>query len=334
MRTRKQWMAAAAALMVLAGCSNDENMYDGPVEIRLSSGIEVQTRATHNLDTQLGDGEQVHVWVNDATTGDALYENNVLTKGSGGVLSGTTMYFPQTGNNVNIYALHGNVTLTGDAYPEGTALTHTVAADQRSSAATAGAGYQGSDLVYAKIEDQSRTRVPQTTVTLNFHHLLSKVEVVLIQGQGDGNFLNNISSLQVLNTLPTAGFTLKKAGADYGKNAERTDGIEVTASGTATPILLDIDVSPADASTDESDQVLNEAIIVPQTVNSGIPFIQVNLTDGAEFIYNLANTTQFESGKKYTYIITVRETGLEVQSQISDWTEGTGDDDGYAQEVV
>ena len=59
----------AAAALTLAACSNDENLNDGPVELRLSSGIEVQTRATHNLDTQLKDGEQVHVWVDDATTG-------------------------------------------------------------------------------------------------------------------------------------------------------------------------------------------------------------------------------------------------------------------------
>ena len=44
------------------------------------------------------------------------------------------------------------------------------------------------------------------------------------------------------------------------------------------------------------------------------------------------NNTTFESGKKYKYIVTVRETGLEVDSNINDWTEGVGDDDGYAEE--
>lgn len=325
---KKQLILAAAALFFVA-CSNDEslNPNDGPVEIRLSSGIEVQTRAMHNLDTQLGDGERVHVWVDDATTNAALYENNVLEKGNGGTLSGgTPMYFPQTGNNVDIYALHGNVTLTGNTYPENTALTHTVADDQRSSITTAGEGYQGSDLAYAKIENQGRTSVP-TTATLNFHHLLSKIEVVLIQGQGDGDFLGRISSLQVLNTQPTANFTLTKAGAAYGANADQADGIEVEASGDPTAIALDTDISTS------SMEVLNEAIIVPQQINAGTQFIQVSLTDGAKFIYNLENTTTFESGKKYKYTITVRETGLEVQSQISDWTDG-GSNEGYAQEVV
>ena len=320
----KKYLIFAAAALTLAACSNDENLNDGPVELRLSSGIEVQTRATHNLDTQLKDGEQVHVWVDDATTGTALYNNNLynnnlLSKGNGGALSGgTPMYFPPSGS-VDIYALHGNMTVD-NAYPM-SALTHTVAEDQRSAIATAGEGYQGSDLVYAKLENVQRTP-PTTTATLNFHHLLSKVEVVLIQGAGDGSFLQNITSLQVLNTQPTASFTLDKATA--------ADAITVTASGTAFPISLDTDLS---ASSAETDQVLNEAIIVPQTINSGTEFIRVQTAEST-FTYDLANTTAFESGKKYKYIVTVRETGLEVNSQISDWTDGVGDDNGYAQEEV
>ena len=229
------------------------------------------------------------------------------------------MYFPPSGS-VDIYALHGNVTLADNAYPT-SALTHTVAEDQRNTTATAGEGYQGSDLVYAK-ENVQRTTVPVTTATLNFHHLLSKVEVVLIKGDGDGDFLGSINSLQVLNTHLTANFTLNKATA--------ADAIEVTASGTAAPIALDTDIS---ASSAEADQVLNEAIIVPQTIDSGTAFIQVQ-TSESTFTYDLANTTTFESGKKYKYIVTVRETGLEVYSQINDWTNGGGDDNGYAQEEV
>lgn len=228
------------------------------------------------------------------------------------------MYFPPSGS-VDIYALHGNMTVD-NAYPM-SALTHTVAEDQRSAIATAGEGYQGSDLVYAKLENVQRTP-PTTIATLNFHHLLSKVEVVLIQGAGDGSFLQNITSLQVLNTQPTASFTLDKATA--------ADAVTVTASGTAFPISLDTDLS---ASSAETDQVLNEAIIVPQTINSGTEFIRVQTAEST-FTYDLANTTTFESGKKYKYIITVRETGLEVNSQISDWTDGVGDDNGYAQEEV
>ncbi|WP_025068668.1 hypothetical protein [Bacteroides gallinarum] len=55
----------AAAAIALAACSNDGLPGDdpnAPVEIRLTGGLEVQTRTSHNLDMMLKPGEQVHVW--------------------------------------------------------------------------------------------------------------------------------------------------------------------------------------------------------------------------------------------------------------------------------
>lgn len=335
----KKHLFFAAALFALAACNNDENLPaddpNAPVEICLASGIEVQTRAAHNLDEALKEGETVHVWVDDAkdkqtvVTKENLCVNNIFTVEAGGGLSpdaaqgGETMYFPETGNNVNIYAIHGNLAEETD-YTNfwGTAQTHTVEQDQRRSVTTAGEGYAVSDLVYAKSTNVPRDGNP-TTVNLTFRHLLSKIEVVLIEGQGNEGFLTGFSSLQVLNTRPTAGFTLDKATA--------ADAIKVTESGDAAPISLDTDIS---ASSTVTDRVLNEAIIVPQKITEGTPFIRVNLKDGATFIYKMKSTTIFENGKKYLYIITVRETGLEVTSSISDWKEGIGDDDGVAEEVT
>ena len=51
----------AAAALTLAACSNDENLNDGPVELRLSSSLEVQTRAYQVQDEQLARGETVYV---------------------------------------------------------------------------------------------------------------------------------------------------------------------------------------------------------------------------------------------------------------------------------
>ncbi len=321
----KKHLFFAAALFALAACNNDENLPgndpNAPVEICLAGGIEVQTRTTHNLDTQLKNGEQVHVWVDDAETGDSSYPNNILTVGDNGTLTGgETMYFPETGNNVNIYAIHGNLEDWTNIWGE--SIIHNVEQDQRSSVTTAGEGYAVSDLVYAKSTDVSRNGNP-TIVNLTFRHLLSKIEVVLIEGQGNEGFLTNISSLQVLNTRLKAGFTLDKATA--------ADAIKVTESGDATPISLDTDIS---ASLTATNRILNEAVIVPQEITQDTPFIRVELTEGATFIYKIKNTTTFESGKKYLYTITVRETGLEVTSSISDWIEGTGDDDGFAEEVT
>ena len=43
---KKKYLLFAAAALTLAACSNDdENLNGGPVELRLSSSLEVQTRA-------------------------------------------------------------------------------------------------------------------------------------------------------------------------------------------------------------------------------------------------------------------------------------------------
>ena len=47
---KKKYLIFAAAALTLAACSNDdENLNGGPVELRLSSSLEVQTRAGNDI---------------------------------------------------------------------------------------------------------------------------------------------------------------------------------------------------------------------------------------------------------------------------------------------
>lgn len=312
----------AAAAMILAGCSNDENetMDNGPVEIRLTSGLEVQNRATHNLDEKLCMNEIVHVWVDDAedqktdVTSKNLYENNLLVVNEGKLSTidateiptgGEAMYFPSTGNGVNIYALHTNATWTGNTFPT-SELTHTVFQDQQCSVSKPGEGYQGSDLVYAKLTNVERTK---DEVKLTFKHLLSKIEVVLVHGAG--NF--KISKVEILNTKLNAKFTPSKE-----------NDFSVTADGTITdnnPIMIDKGETAKDIAekTDDTGKVLNEAIIVPQELAAGTDFIRITTEEGGILTYSLPEAKTFEPGKKYRYTITVNLTGLTVTSKIEDW---------------
>lgn len=316
----KYFMTMAAAALIFAACSNDENEMDNwNGEIRLTSGIEVQTRATHNLDELLKEGESVRIWVDDAKDPQAtvskenLYENNVLTVGNSGALSGgTIMYFPQSGNKVNIYALHTNATLNGDAFP-GSALTHQVEQDQRSTVIESGKGYQGSDLVFAKSAGVERT---SNVVSLTFAHLLSKIEVVLVAG--DGLQANEIKTVEILNTKLNAKFTPSKT-TDFSVTA---DGI---IAADQNPITIDngtTDASDA-AGADETKKVLNEAIIVPQTLALGTEFIRITTTGGGVLTYALPAEKEFAKKTKYRYTVTANLTGLTVTSTISAWTPGT-----------
>lgn len=305
---------------MLGACSNDENLdnLNGPVELRLTSGLEVQTRNSHNLDTQLKNGELVHVWVDDAKTDKELYADNTLTAGDQGALTGgETMYFPETGNGVDIYAIHGNFAQDADFTNFWTTeQTHSVAQDQRTGQGID--GYAQSDLVYAQVLDQARTK---QAVNLTFTHLLSKVEVVLVRGKG----YPNIDRVEILNTKLEAKFTPAKAEGD----------ITVTVSGTEgeNPIEIDKDLTSKTnaAGNDESKKKLNEAVIVPQTLASGTAFIRVTTNEGGALIYKLKQETTFAPATKYRYTVTANLTGLEVTATITPWIPQTGDDNGVAE---
>ena len=318
----KNYILLTAAALMLGACSNDElpdNDPNGPVELRLTSGLEVQTRAAHGLNTLLKNGEEVHVWVDDATTDKELYTDNTLTAGDKGALTGgKTMYFPETGNNVDIYAIHGNWGSTALTDFWGTEQTHSVAQDQKSS----GNGYAQSDLVYAKSQDVKRGQNP-TTVNLIFTHLLSKVEVVLVRGAG----YPNINKVEILNTKLEAKFT-------PNRESEITATADGTIDGTtlnAIEIDKDLTSSKNAAGDDESKKKLNEAIIVPQTLAKGTPFIRVTTNEGGELIYRLKEETTFALATKYRYTITANLTGLEVTATITPWDQKTGDDNGTAE---
>lgn len=316
----------AAAAIALAACSNDGLPGDdpnAPVEIRLTGGLEVQTRTSHNLDTQLKNGEQVHVWVDDAgnVADKELYKDRELTAGESGSLTGETMYFPQTGNAVNIYAIHGNFGEATD-WSEGgfwaTEITHTVAQNQKTQQPTD--GYAKSDLVYAKSTDVARTK---EAINLQFSHLLSKIEVVLVQGAGSPE----IKKVEILNTKLEAVFTPDKENS-FSVKAEG----DIDESGN--PIEIDIDQTDAkiaaNTANDEGKE-LNEAVIVPQDLAQGTAFIRVTTAEGGELIYRLPKDKTFDPAKKYRFTVTANLTELKVvNAEITDWTPEIGDDDGTA----
>lgn len=306
----KKYLFFAAAALALASCSNDGNMPDNandPVEIRLTSGLQVQTRATHNLDTQLKSGEKVYVWVDDAGSGvtsPELYAKNELTADGSGTLSGgTAMYFPSTGNAVNIYAIHGNLSEYTTFWAQ--SQTHTVATDQTSGDNKT--GYATSDLVYCKNGNVART---SQAVNLQFSHLLSKMEVVLVQGDG----APNISKVEILNTKLQATFT-----------PDKTNGCSVTAAGSIaddTKNAITID-NGTTASADSESPTLNEAIIVPQTIAKDTQLFRITTDNGGTLYYKVPDGgVTFGGSKKYRYTITAKLTGLTVTCTISDWTTG------------
>lgn len=290
------------AAFALSGCSKEGDMADNNPgsEIRLTSSVQVQSRAGTAPDTQIANGEKVAVYVDEAAA-TQLYGNNVLTAdGNGGLSGGTAMYFPASGNNVDIYAFHTNARLESD-FPT-TRIEHSVADDQTS-------GYVSSDLLYAVRKGVSRS-TPE--VDLTFYHLLAKVAVVLKPGAG-----------MTTNHLDGAVVTIEST---YLKAYFIPEKVDLTEHMVRSRMIVPIETTPATitiptATTADFSSVARygEGIIVPQPIKAGKPFIRVKLANGSILTYKLDTYTHFETGKKYTFQITVNLTGLTATATIGDW---------------
>ena len=291
-----------AAALALSGCSKEGNTpADSNLgsEIRLTSGVQVQSRAGTAPDTQIANGERVAVYVDEATSPAAqLYGNNVLTAdGNGGFSGGTAMYFPASGRNVDIYAFHTNTT-PAEAFPA--SIEHSVAADQTG-------GYASSDLLYA-----ARKGVKHTTsaVDLTFHHLLAKVDVTLIPGKG-------LKDTDLKGAVVTIENTRLKATFTPDKTVTMTDPSARAAM--VKPAESNNDAASIKILTATASNLSASAVIVPQTLATDTKFIKVTLANGNKLSYKLTAETTFGSGKRHQYAITVNLTELTVTSGIDNW---------------
>lgn len=307
-------MTMAVAAMTLAACNNEETIDNSPVELHLTSGLEVmQTRAfTATQETTIASGEVVSVWVDDATTSDQLYKANQLTaNGSNSFTGGNAMFFPETGNAVNIYSIHGKFATpftSGNDFPT-TAVEYQVPADQSAG----GTAYTNSDLLYAYTKDVARNGRP-TTVSLSFYHMLSKLELAIVTGKGSPSLASSGAVTLGDNDIVLNGNFTPSTSATMSNQSERALMLGDASAQTQGTLTL-----PQQTSTDftTSNATYNEAILVPQDMSGKV--LTFNLANGGKLTYTIPGSTTFESGKKYRYHITLNLTGLTVTSTIAEW---------------
>ena len=314
----------AAGVMAFAACDNDtvidSQQQHQQMELRLSSSLDLQTRAAYTMQqgTQIDASEKVYAWGDEVPTSGSPSEYIKawqLTADGSGSFTGSKQYYPATGNNVNIYAIHGNFseTLTEGTTTFPTSLPHTVATDQTS-------GYNQSDLLFGSATDLARQAGAHQ---VTFAHLLSKIEVYLIAGSGVTDTDLASATVSILGTKPQATVTLNKTATPIAS---------VTASGTATEISALMQHGTDQTVTVGSDTkyapAFAQAIIVPQWVSSTgasggdtTDFIKVTIGTGA-YVAKVSN--EFTAGNKYTFYVTVNASGLTISSTITDWGAGTG----------
>lgn len=288
MKTRL-FMTMAAATLILAACSNDENEMDNwNGEIRLSSGLDVQTRANNQdvPDKQIAADQQIGIYV-EGVSGETAYTGytNVYADadGSGNFSSfSTTMYYPQSGKDVQISAYH--------PYNQDASELHDFTVE---TAQATDANYFKSDLLYSEKKTYARSK---TAHSLTFKHKLVKVVCKLTSGEG---------------TPDITGATVEIVAPERAVSFNRTTGA----------------VAGATTSAKGDNVTLGQygAIIAPQTYAKGTKFLKVILTSGGELYYTIPNGATdtdliLASGSVYTFNITVDLTELKVNSEISEWT--------------
>lgn len=311
----KAFMAMAALALVATACSNDEESDNWAGEIRLSSGLTVQQIVSRSINTglqgaQIANGNHVGFFINEdvTSTPSTTYTQNLdyTANGSGG-FNGATVYFPQSGKGVNIYAY---APYKADLERSGN-YAFTVKTDQSSND-----NYIASDLLwgqpmkadpenegsYITANPVARTK---DNVNVSFSHLLSKIEVTLTAGDGLSEDDFKGATLYILNTKPGTSLVLANGNISEA-SGDATDIIAAKYGTSATPTLT------------------AAAIVVPQTVAKGTKFMQLHLATGGDLYYTLPNggsdnNLTLENGKIYKYTITVNLTSLTVTSSITEW---------------
>ena len=302
-----KFLYIAAAALLFAACANEEDGIgnSGPVAATVQADISnnIKTRGTADNDSwTAGDAIGVYVTSYSYTTGDN--KKYVTTNGDG--------TFEAAGNNNIIYFKDNKETTFSAYYPYSESLTDgkmdwNMAEVEENQPCKA-------DVLFASGATASKASptVNFTDLEHRFKHCMSLVEFKIKPGQGVK--YNNYK----FNRLELKGIFRS------GKFDTRTGSVET--AGDRGPIILNFD----DVSFESEKSFAY--IMLPQSLESNKMDIEIYLLlNDSEVKYTTPITPstngQFEGGKKYTYNITVKNTGITIDdANIYPWENGDSSD--------
>ena len=300
-----RFLYIAAAALLFAACANEEDGIgnNGPVAATVKADISnnIKTRGTAEDNSwTAGDAIGVYVTSSGYTTGDN--KKYVTTNGDG--------TFEAADNNNTIYFKNNEETTFSAYYPYNKYLTDgkmnwniaEVEANQPCKA----------DVLFASGATASKASptVKFTDAEHRFKHCMSLVEFKIKPGQGvkDNNYKFNRLNMKGIFTS--------------GKFDTRTGSVEAAGDRETLTRFFNNDVSF------ESEESF-AYIMLPQSLESNKMDIEIYLLlndSEVKYTTSITPTTngQFEGGKKYTYNITVKNTGITIEkANIVPW--GNGD---------
>lgn len=288
-----KFLYIAATALLFAACANEEDGIgnNGPVAATVQADISnnIKTRGTaDNNSWTAGDAIGVYVTSTGYTTGDN--KKYVTTNGDG--------TFEAADNNNIIYFKDNKETTFSAYYPYSESLTDgkmdwNMAEVEENQPCMA-------DVLFASGATASKASpiVNFTDIEHRFKHCMSLVEFKIKPGQGVK--YNNYK----FNRLELKGIFRS------GKFGTRTGSVET--AGDRGPIILNFD----DVSFESEKSFAY--IMLPQSLESNKMDIEIYLLlNDSEVKYTTPITPstngQFEGGKKYTYNITVKNTGITIE---------------------
>lgn len=170
------------------------------------------------------------------------------------------------------------------------------------------------DLLYAaRTADYDKT---SGTVQLDFKHKLSKLIINVVPDIANGVTVEEAQSveLSIKNLYETATMDI-------------TNGT-LSATGTNTHTITGFSASNTTGGRTIEGILIPQDLITTDPDDTKINYFEFKVGDEI-FKWNPKNTdttetslTKFEEGKKYTYTITLKRTGVVVEGKIEDWTPG------------
>jgi hypothetical protein len=308
---------------MFSSCSKDNGLTndidsDDLTEIKLTStivngNISSWTRTRGDGDGTTLDakyvesGESLRLCVNDATDGTRLYLQDITATGDEGKMTGEkTMYFPVSGNNVDLYAYRGTYDFKSnnneEIVKEGTTMNASVLEDQSSDD-----GYTNSDFIFGETLNQERTH-KQVEITLG--HVFSRI-VVTVKGSED------IAGREMKLTKIKVNGSIIKGTYKIGNE---TNTWETSTSDDYKKDITFYDYADGVAITEDEVVKEQKAVIVPQSM-AGNTLELVTNDNGKSFTYTFPKDTEYEAGKSYNYTVTLSSYGLNVTAKITNWDE-------------
>lgn len=225
------------------------------------------TRAT---ETDFEEGDRIGIFVcHDSlplqVSGNVV-NNEMLTLSHGSWTPRNMLYWNDGTYNVSAYYPYlDNITSIGSQ-------PFAVSTDQsEGDSATAMSSYEASDLLFASARSVTASIKP---VTLQFSHVMSRMKIRLIKGEDYEGELPATAKVYVHNTVTNARININDGTVTKDENGKRQT---ITAH-------------------KDGDNTYS-AIIVPQSVTSRIPLIEVEI-DGVSYVFESSFT--FRAGMQHT----------------------------------